>query len=63
MGSRDSHHRFSAAELAIRLQDLILGNIALYPFSIMTSVQCIKKYANEVIDGYGSSTHMTVTVT
>lgn len=51
MGSKDNHHRFSAAELAIRLQDLILGNRALYPYSIRTSVQCMKKECIEVMVG------------
>lgn len=51
MGSKDNHHRFSAAELAIRLQDLILGNRTLYPFSIRTSVQCMKKECIEVMVG------------
>lgn len=62
-GSRGNPRRFSAAELEIRLKDLILRSRALYPFSIMTSVQCMKKVCKRGDDRNSPSTHITVTVT
>lgn len=60
-GAGVNSHRFSAAQLAVRLQDLILRNSAFYTFSIRTSVQCVKQICKRGDGEHESSMHITVT--